>query len=167
MIKWGVLIGVGVILSCIVVSREHWLAENTFLLAFVSHELIALMAVVLTVTLASVANLHLALNRMVREKFKGNPNIQNAADEVKKELRDNAWYIFWGFSITIVLLFVKGLNEDNSTTVAIVHALALWILTLYILCMYDIYQVVFGVVELDRGATENNPEDYSSDSAQP
>ncbi|OKL43289.1 hypothetical protein A3843_14330 [Pseudovibrio exalbescens] len=167
MIKWITLIGVGVILTCMLVSREHWLSENTFLNEFVSHELIALMAVVLTVTLASVANLHLALNRMVRERFNGNHNIQNAADKVKKEIRDNAWYIFWGFSITIVLLFVKGLNEDCSTTIAIVNASALWILALYILCMYDVYQVVFGVVELDKIGTNDNAEDFSSDSAQP
>lgn len=108
------------------------------------------MAVILTITLASVANIHLSLNALVLRRFRSNPQIKEAAIEVKKEMNENAWLIFWSFLVTAILLVAKGSFPDtNYIAHSIIHGIALWILLLYFLCMYDIYKVVFGIVELE------------------
>lgn len=142
------------------------LANNDFLKGFVNHEVLALMAVILTVTLASVANIHLALNRIVSKRFNGDEDLKHAALDVKKQLTDNAWYIFWGFCLSVVALLVKGHYPGVSEVVAAVHGFVLWLLALFILCMYDIYKVVFGIVnlEMDLGSGTTDSEDYNSDS---
>lgn len=132
------------------ISKPDWLSKNEFLKQVISHEVLALMAVILTVTLASVANIHLALNRVVNDRFKHNNEMKLLAEDVKKEIRDNAWMIFWGFSLTIFALFVKGISPENLSLVAMINAFVLWILGLYIMCMYDIYKVVFGVADIDK-----------------
>ena len=160
------LIALAAVISAAVICRPNWLAENQFLLEFVNHEVLGLMAVILTVTLASVANLHMAFNRIVMQKFKGNEELIDAANGVKLELKDNAWYIFWGFIITVVVLLIKGLNMGNETVLAISHGVVVWVLFLFIFCMYDIYKVVFGIVDLEMavGGSGNGTEDYTSDS---
>jgi len=122
------------------------------------------MSVILTVTLASVANIHMALNRIVARRFKGNDQLKIAAGEVKREMKDNAWYIFWGFALTIVVLLVKGLNAHDQLIVAIANGIVVWALFLFILCMYDIYKVIFGIVDLEMevGTDASGGEDYTA-----
>ena len=166
MIKIVSLIVIAGVLSGMVICKPHWLADNVFLQQFVNHEAIALMAVILTVTLASVANIHLALNRMVMKKFKDNAEIKAASATVKREMRDNAWLIFWGFTLTFVLLLIKGLNDENLIVLASINGIVVWTIFLFIACMFDIYQVVFGIadLELSLGGSTGPSEDFSSDS---
>ena len=64
------IILVAFILFCSVstVVKPEFLANNVFLVEFVNQELLALLAVILAITFASVANIHLALNRIVLQK---------------------------------------------------------------------------------------------------
>ena len=149
MAKIFALIAFSSVLAVTVVSRPKWLSANEFLMDFASQEALALMSVILTVTLASVANIHVAINRVVTERFNGNGELKSLAKEVKSEITDNAWYIFAGFVVVIVVLLVKGLNMENEVVLAICHAIVLWILLLYVLCMLDIYRVIFGILNLE------------------
>lgn len=149
MAKVFTLIAFAAVLAVTVISRPNWLSENEFLLDFANQEALALMAIILTVTLASVANIHVAINRLVSQRFGENAELKTMASEVKSEITDNAWYIFWGFVVVIVVLLVKGLNMENEVVLAISHAIVLWILLLYILCMLDIYKVIFGILNLE------------------
>lgn len=166
MVKICLLIALGTVISATVICMPHWLSDNDFLKGFVNHEVLALMAVILTVTLASVANIHMALNRIVIRRFNSDKHLKKAASDVKREITDNAWYIFWGFVITIFVLLVKGLNTDNQLIVAISNGIVVWTLFLFILCMYDIYKVIFGIVDLEMevGADANGVEDYTTES---
>ena len=148
------LTALGKVISSIIVCRPHWLSENEFLKGFVNHEVIALMTVILTVTLASVANIHIALNKIVTRRFSGNAQLIKSANEVKKEITDNAWYIFWGFALTIIVLLVKGLNTNDELIVAIANGIVIWTFSLFIFCMYDIYKVTFGIIDLEMELEE-------------
>lgn len=148
MIKIVSLIAFALLLSAMTVCKPALLGSNKFLEDFVTHEILALMAVIVTVTLASVANVHLALNRMVLKKFSDHASMITATKNVKKELSDNGWYIFWGFAVMAVLLVAKGASE-NIILHSAVNGTAVWILALHIACMHDIYGVVFGMTELE------------------
>lgn len=161
MIKKIIIVGFAFLLSCITVSREEWLSGNVILKDMINHEIIALFAVVVTVTLASVANIHLSLNRIVLGKFQGNQELKEKAKEVMKHLKENSWYIFYGFGLTFLAIIFKGANIDNNFIVASVHAFCLWMLMLYGICLLDIYKVVFGLVdlELEIGLAEESSPD--------
>lgn len=148
MIKAIVLVGVAVFFASSTVCMPTLLGNNVFLEGFVTHEILGLMSVILTVTLASVANIHLALNRIVLAKFSKKIEMVEAAKAVKKELSDNAWYIFWGFSVVGTMLIVKG-GSSNIYLHSFVNGASTWVLLLYIFCMYDIYRVVFGMTQLE------------------
>ncbi len=149
----------GVLVST-VVCKPYWLSKNTFLAGFVNHEVLTLMSVILTVTLAAVANAHMSLNRIVARRFNGNEELKSAANNVKRQMKHNAWFIFWGFVVTIIVLLIKGMNTENDMIVAISNGVVVWTLFLFIMCMYDIYQVIFGIVELEMKiglVSEENP----------
>jgi len=144
------LIAFALFLAVCIVCKPEFLSDNTFLRGFINHEILALMAVIMTITLASVANIHISLNSLVLRRFGGNEPLKEAAAGVKKEMTDNAWLIFWGFLVTAIVLVAKGAFDDkNVLAYAITHGVCLWFLLLYFLCMYDIYKVVFGIVELE------------------
>jgi hypothetical protein len=142
------------------------LTENTFLKGFINHEVVSLMAVIMTVTLASVANIHLAINRLVAVRLQNVPALRDAASEVKNEVNDNAWLIFGGFVAAVLTLIVGGAFASSIYVGAGVNAVVLWILALFITCMYDIYRVVFGIVALEFSlGTGINPaiEEFTTD----
>lgn len=164
MVKVISLIALATVIAVTVICKPEWLAENAFLVSFANHEVLALMAVILTVTLASVANIHMTLNRIVARRFNNNEELKTAAAEVKGELKDNAWYIFWGFTLTIVVLLVKGLNAEDTLIVSISNGIVVWTLFLFILCMHDIYKVVFGIADLEMavGSDDNDSSNLQS-----
>lgn len=162
MVKAILLTAVAIFLASTTVCMPNLFGENAFLQGFVTHEILALMAVILTVTLASVANIHLSLNRIVITKFSTRKEMVEAAQSVKKELSDNAWYIFWGFAAVIILLIAKGISK-NLFLQSAVNAACIWVLLVYILCMYDIYRVVFGLTKLELELGVRNEAEFPVD----
>ncbi len=148
MAKPFLIVLAGLILAT-VICRPYWLSDNDFLNRFLNYEALAIMAVILTVTLASVANINLSLNQIVIRHFNGNEVLKDYATNVKRQMKENAWYIFGGFVLTVVVLLVKGLNEKNEMIIAVSNGLIVWVLFLFIACMLDIYKVFFGVVDLE------------------
>ena len=169
MIKIVSLIGLAVFLGSLVVCKPEWLNDNKFMDGFISFEILSLLAVILTVTLASVANIHLAINRIIAKHLAGNSAQVSLAEDIKSEIRSNAWVIFYSFIASVVILFVKGLNEADQLVLAICNATMLWVLFLNLLCILDIYKVIYGIVDLESGlagATTSSDEsepDYGSD----
>lgn len=147
------LIASGIIIAAIVACKSHWLSGNNFLEQFVDYQVLALMSVILTVTLASVANINSSINRMVIKHFKGEEELKTSANKVKREIKDNTLYIFGGFILTIIVLLVKGLNKGDDMIVAVSNGIIVWVLILFIACMYDIYSVVFEIdtLEMETG----------------
>ncbi len=148
MAKLFLIILAGLLIAT-VVCRPYWLLDNDFLKQFVNYEVLAIMAVILSITLASVASINLSLNQIVIRHFNGNEALKKSANKVKREMKDNAWYIFWGFVATVIILLVKGLNKENEMVIAVSNGLIIWVLFLFIACMLDIYKVAFGVVDLE------------------
>ena len=151
MIKIAALIGFAVVLASLVICKPEWLSDNTFLKGFITFEILSLLAVILTVTLASVANIHLAINRIIARHLAGNTAQIRVAEEIKTEIKSNAWTIFYSFFFAVGILFVKGLNEPDQLIVSVCNASMLWLLLLNLMCILDIYRVIYGIVDLESG----------------
>lgn len=162
MIKYIILIAFGLFVAVATLCRPDFLAHNSFLAAFVSHEILALLAVVMTITFASVANIHFALNRIIGHVYaKDLDRGQRAAAKARGELNTNAWTLFWAFIACALILVIKGIVTNNDYVTSAMNGLALGALLVNVLVFYDIYDTLFtlassdlavkGEVEADNG----------------
>ena len=143
------IILVAFILFCAVstVSKPEFLAANYFLKGFINHEILALLAIILAITFASVANIHLALNRIVMRAFGRKSALgQQASEPVRQEINSNAWWLFWGFIACAISLIVKGSMPEHIYVVSAMNGVALSVLLLNVLVFYDIYRAIFRIV---------------------
>lgn len=133
----------------------EFFAKNEFLKSFVTFELLNILAVILTITLASIANIHLSLNRIVRSTFKDRVKGSRHAEVVRREINQNGWMLFWIFVGACALLFVKGALVDTTDVrwLSFVHSFGLVLLLTSLLVLLDIYQVVYAVVKLEGNST--------------
>lgn len=132
------------------------LASNTFLDKFVGAELIALLSLILTITLASVANIHLALNRIIKDNFKDVKAGYAAAMPVRREINSNAWLLFVLFIFSVAAIVMHGWFSENIYLESFVYGIELIVLVLNICVLYDIYRSVYELVEIG-GEDEEDP----------
>ena len=130
------------------------LANNTVVSKLLSHEALAIMVVVVTVTFATVANMTLTINRHIANvaDVPARNKLRDAAKELKDEIKENAWIIFSCFIALFVLALVSGFQIENTQAMAFIHAAFLMILALQLLALWDVYSTMMGVSEmsLDR-----------------
>ncbi|WP_312419767.1 hypothetical protein [Shinella sp.] len=150
---------------CVVIAtsvRPELLASNTFLQGIVSHEIVSILIVLLTITLASVANIHLALGRLKATlAAKGidiTPNIVRA----RSELSRNAWGMFSSFCLLLVVLVVRG-AVISVFWISACHAAVIVIVTFNLLVLYDIYASIFMLTSLDVSPHAGQQGDDGSD----
>lgn len=67
---------------------------------------------------------------------------------VKSEIKDDVWYIFFGFIVFLFLVIWKG-GIFLIDVVVIIYGVMIWIFGLYFVCMYDIYKIIFGFVDFE------------------
>lgn len=162
----GILFAFIAVAGMAVVSRPHWLSDNTFLDTFISHEIIAVLVVILTITFASVANIHLSLNRLAE----ASPRRKQQIGEIRKEINSEAWVIFWSFIVCVIALVTKGAADGNPYVVAASHAVGAVVLLLNLLVLHTIYRAIFALVAAESAVKRSNAngeggdQDYSSES---
>jgi hypothetical protein len=139
-----------VIVAVLTATHPHLLADNNFLNSFISHEILAVLIVTLTITLASIGNIHLTISRLVR-KFDNSAEGELRATPARNELNSSAWSLFWAFGLCVVVLLIKGGFPENCYVVSLVNGAALVILTFNMMTLYDIYTTVFDLVKEDSG----------------
>jgi hypothetical protein len=124
--------------------RPEFLAHNSFLSQFITHELLSLLAVIMTITFASVANMHFIVSRLVASAPPERQQaVTNAADGMREELDSNAWLLFWAFVAAIAFLIVKGAMGSNLFILSAMHGLGLGALLVNVLVFHDIYSTMF------------------------
>ena len=128
------------------------LADNEFLKGFINHEIMAFLVVIMTITFASVANIHLTVSRSqaaISDPAKRAKLEADVAKPLRDETRSSAWLLFWGLVVCGVALLVKGWFPDVKQVVSFVHGIAIIVLVTYGVVTYDIYEAVFELVGLE------------------
>lgn len=128
----------------------EFFAKNKFLEGFITYELLGILAVIMTVTLASIANIHLALNRIIRTAFKDKKVGAVRANIVRREINQNGWVLVALFVVACLLLFLKGSPlTENIYVLSFVHSMGVSLLFTSLLVLCDIYQVIYALVSLE------------------
>ncbi|MES2444905.1 MAG: hypothetical protein V4574_18940 [Pseudomonadota bacterium] len=148
--------------SLVATATLFWpqaLAGNKFLSGFVTYEIMSFLIVILTITFASVANIHLSISRTqtaikdttTRERIE-----ESFAKPLRAETRSSAWLLFWALAICTVALLVKGQFQENQYVLSAVHGVAVLVLITNAVVLHDIYATVFALVGLDDGKAKSD-----------
>lgn len=139
-IKHVILVVVAGVLMSVVAVRPAWLSDrNEFLQNFVNHEYLNILGVILAITLASLSQAHLTLNRIEEQRgyeFFG---------DTRREIKEAAYWLIALFMTGFVITLAKPLLCTSETTVAVANALAVFILTMYVLVLVDITMAMFDI----------------------
>ena len=152
-VRYGIFFSSVALLGAIVISRPEWLAENKFLQSFIGPDLLSLLIVILTITFASVANIHLSLNRF---SAKASPASRQGIIEIRAEIDANAWLIFMAFVVGLIALLAKGALSAIPLGLAATNAVCLLVLLVNLLVMHDLYHAIFALASAGLAQEETN-----------
>lgn len=141
-VAYSILLAFGVLAVSLMAARPDWISDqNLFLKNFVNHEFINVLGVTLAITLASAAQIHLALNR-IEEKNK----IRNALEKTRRELREATYWLISMFVVGVAVVVVKPVaSGDVAGTQAFFNMLALFVLLFHVLLLVSLTQLVFSI----------------------
>ena len=113
--------------------------HNAFLRGFVNHELLGFLGVLVTITLASAANIHLDLNRF--EERKG----ARIFGRTRQAIKQSAYSLLGTLVAAVVLVVAKPLLCGGETAEALANGAALFMLVFSILVLADLTVVAFSL----------------------
>lgn len=145
-----VSVGVWVILSC----AAPWVLgdNNGFLADFVNHELLNFLGVIVAITLASTANLHLEFNKI--EDSAGRAFLYNT----RRAVRNSAYSLLFLLGLAVVVVIAKPFAVGSQVATSFANGLALLIVLFNILVLVDITRLVFRIEPMHKLFPEDDEE---------
>ena len=133
------IVGAGAVV-CVAAAAPRWIDDhNEFMKGFINHELLAILGVILVITLASAAQIHLKFNDLEeREK-------REFLSSSRREVRASANYLILSFVVAICLVFVKPLFVEHHFAIAFINGSALWLLFFNVLILFDLTAGIFAI----------------------
>ncbi len=114
-------------------------ARNTFLKNFVNHEMLSFLGVVVTITLASAASLHLELNKL-EEAAGGRVFIMT-----RRRIHMSAYALIWALVLAVGLVTAKPLLGDSDVATSLANSLAVIIILFNVLVLADLTKATFSL----------------------
>ena len=116
--------------------------QNSFLKDFVNHELLNLLGVIVAITLASAANLHLEFNK-----------IEDLAQKefllrTRMSVRRSASWLIGLFALAFLIVLIKPMMLVGDISTSLINGLAVLIVIFNILVLIDLTQLVFKIEPL-------------------
>lgn len=125
-------------LAAVAICQPQYLSDsNKFLSKFIGEQIISVLGVILAINFASLAQLHLSLNKLEEENSR--ETFQKARSEIKSASR----YMISLFAVSGIVLVIKGAACAGEKCQAVFNALELFILCMFVAIMIDIVESVF------------------------
>jgi len=134
------IVATGLVLACAICAPTLLNDDNKFLHDFINYELLGVMVVILTITLASIAQLHLEFNR-IEERYKR----RNALIKSRQGIKISAYYLIFLFLAATLLVTLKPLLAKEDWSVTIFNGLGLVILLWNILILLELTITTFSI----------------------
>ncbi len=113
--------------------------DNEFLHHFVNQELLALLGIIMTITLASAANLHLEFNKIEERHQK------RELTNTRRKVKEAANCLIILFLVSVVVVVVKPLLNGNEHVQALFNGAALLIVLWNVLILVELTQLTFAI----------------------
>lgn len=139
-IAWTALIGILTVLLTISASAPYLLSDegNKFLAGFVNQELLSLLGVIVTITLASAGNLHLELNKMQdRTKL--------PFTRTRKAVKLSAYSLIAILAAAGALVVVKPMLGPDMRATAACNAVAIVLIVFSLFVLIDMTRTIFAI----------------------
>jgi hypothetical protein len=128
-----VLAGVFVAMS---VCVPHVLAENQFLIGFINHEILGIMAVIMTISIASIATIHIWFNELEEKHGK------TVFGKARREINQAAFTMIWLFVGQLALLIIRSLFLQSIIVVSLFNGGSLLLLLASVITLLDVMGTV-------------------------
>ena len=127
--------------SMIIAFMFPWVLSdrNTFLKDFMNHEFLSFMGVVVTITLASTANINISLKR--KEEEAGEEFLEGTRGKVKQ----SAFSLILAMFLSVLLVVTKPLLPTIDEFLALANAVGLGIILWGLLIILDITRLAFKI----------------------
>ncbi|MHB8885688.1 MAG: hypothetical protein ACYC5H_11540 [Methylovirgula sp.] len=140
------IVTIGVLLSCVVCEPSFLSDSNRFLKGFVNGELLNVLGVILAITLASSANLHLEFNK-IEERYK-----KVALVKSRSEVKSGTYSLILVFGLAVLIVVLKPIVDNGERSEAVFNGLSLLTLEWYIIVMADILETALAIpANLSKG----------------
>jgi hypothetical protein len=125
----------------VIVVAQPWVLSdsNKFLAGFLDHEFLGFMGVVVTITLASSANLFIELNKL-EEKLE-----LAAFPQSKRDVKTAAFSLIGALVCSVFIAIVKPLVISGERSQAIVNGIAVTLIIFSVLILIDLTQAAFNL----------------------
>jgi hypothetical protein len=114
------------------------LSQNKFLQGFVTHEILGMMAVIMTISMTTIATIHIWFNELEAR------HQQRVFGKARKEINLSIFYFIWIFVAQLVVLIVRSLPdlENNDVAISLFNGLSIILLLCAVFTLMDIMGVV-------------------------
>ncbi|MDP3555607.1 hypothetical protein [Methylocystis sp.] len=134
------LIAVATIFSVIVIAEPEWFCDrNLFLKDFMSKDILSVLGIILTITLASAAQLHIEFNKI--EEHYGKKFLIKSRQKVHQA----AYVLICTFVISVCLLLMKPISAESYRYQAIFNAAGIFLLWINVLVLIELTQAAFSI----------------------
>jgi hypothetical protein len=132
------LIVTGGVLLATAICMPSVLFSNEFLMGFIDHEILNIMAVIMTISIATIATIHIWFNEL---EDKHQKTVFGAA---RREINSSAFWFIGLFVAQLVLLIVRSFSifASKPTAMSIFNGISLLLLLTSVITLWDIMAVV-------------------------
>lgn len=139
-LSYGCLLAFVVMAVVLIAARPEWVSDqNTFLAEFIKSQLLSVLGTILAITLASVANVHLEINK-IEEKYG-----REGLPKTRENLRKSARWLVGLFVAGVLVASTKPLVSGTLTGQGIANLFGMFILLWHILILLSLMQLVFNI----------------------
>ena len=136
MYSCSILVIAGVLVS-ISICKPSLLASNAFLKDFINHEILNIHAVIVTVTLVSITQIHLEFSKIER-KFD-----RKIFDDSRREVNRTTSILVGTLIVMVVILIWLGGLSNNDTMTSLLMSFNIVLLFSGVLAMVDIIRTIY------------------------
>ncbi|MCZ7910641.1 hypothetical protein O9X94_15050 [Agrobacterium leguminum] len=123
-----------------VIAPDYLSDNNSFLKGFINENILNMLGVILAITLASVANIHLAFNR-IEEKYERPGALSGSRQNLKK----SAYWLIGIFISGCIVVTIKPLAAVTPVGQALFNSAALEMLIWHVLILISLTELVFHI----------------------
>jgi len=135
---WLILLLLMIVLIIISITTDYIHDDrNQFLKNFVNHEFLAMLGFMVTITLGSVANIHLQLN-----------SLEDVLDRSfdRTALRRSSLSMIWLFVVAFIIVLTKPIvPQDPVWIVSLFNSLAILIFYFNVMVLFDVTKAAFKI----------------------
>jgi len=125
------------VLSAMSICAPEILTKNNFLTGFINHEILNILAVIMTIAIATISIIHIWFNELEEKHQK------KVFGKARREINQSAYWFIWLFLTALVLLIARSLpNFESETAQSFFNGAILLVLLTSVITLIDVMGVV-------------------------